>query len=219
MLLAEEREKIISVSLGLMAEKMITNGQGNLSIMDRDQNLIAITPSAVPYQEREPEDICVVDPQGNLIEGNWKPTSEMALHLVYYRSRADVNAVVHTHAPNSTVFGIIGDEPMPMVLNEAAMGLGGAVPIAPYARPGTERLAELTCQATGDGIAVIMAHHGLVTLGDTLERAYTSTAAAEATAKAIILARSMDAEVNILEDEEVNTLRKMYLGYGPQSIA
>lgn len=218
MLLVKQREKIISVSLQLMAEKCVSDGQGNLSIMDREQNLIAITPSAVPYQDREPEDICVVDPQGNLIEGNWKPTSEIALHLVFYRRRADISAVVHTHAPNSTVFGIIGDEPMPMVLNEAAMGLGGAVPIAPYARPGTERLAELTCEATGDGIAVIMAHHGLVTIGDTLEHAYAATTAAEATAQAIILARSMGACVQSLEDEEVKSLRKMYLGYRPQSI-
>ncbi|MFO8037242.1 MAG: class II aldolase/adducin family protein [Anaerolineales bacterium] len=216
MLLREVREKILDISHKLIQDRVISNGQGNLSYYDRESGYIAITPSAVPYEDRGVEDICVIDLDETLIEGNWKPTSEIALHMVYYRNRSDIQAVVHTHAPYATIFGIIGEESMPMVLNEAAMGLGGAVPVAPYARPGTETLAEVTFKATGKGIAVIMAHHGLVTLGVTLDEAYVATAAAEHTARALYRVRSMGVKAKVLSQSEVKTLREMYLKYAPR---
>lgn len=216
MLLREVREKILDISHKLIQDRVISNGQGNLSYYDRESGYIAITPSAVPYEDRGVEDICVIDLDETLIEGNWKPTSEIALHMVYYRNRSDIQAVVHTHAPYATIFGIIGEESMPMVLNEAAMGLGGAVPVAPYARPGTETLAEVTVKATGKGIAVIMAHHGLVTLGVTLDEAYVATAAAEHTARALYRVRSMGVKAKVLSQSEVKTLREMYLKYAPR---
>lgn len=216
MILEELRKEILAVSQTLIDKGVISDGQGNISAFAKEEGLIAITPSAVPYADREPRDICVVDKEGSLIEGRWQPTSEMALHLVFYRDRSDVSAVVHTHPPYTTVFGIIGSKPMPMVLNEAAMGLGGEVPVAPYGRPGTEELAEITCRAAGGGTAAIMAHHGLVTVGETLPQAVISTIAAEDTARAIILARSMGAQVQALAEAEVAVLREMFLGYQPQ---
>ncbi len=219
MLLKELREEIVRTGLEMVSAKLAHNGQGNISAYDRENGLIAITPSAVPYSERQPEDICVVDIQGNVIEGNWMPTSEHALHMVFYRNRSDVNAVVHTHALHSTVFGVIGVDELPVVLNEAAMGMGGPIPVAPYGRPGTQELAEITYTATGDGVGAIMAHHGLVTVGRNLAQAYVSTQAIEATAKTVILARSMGAELVILDADEVNTLRDIYLNaYHAQKI-
>jgi len=171
MKLVEERKKILEISHKLIAADLVHDNQGNISIFNRKNDLIAITPSAVPYDQREVEDICVVDLDGNLVEGKWKSTSEINLHLIYYRERDDVNAVVHTHAPKATVFGVVGTDPMPMILTEAAMSIGGPVPIAPYARPGTNELAEVTFKATGDGLAVIMAHHGLITVGANIDYA------------------------------------------------
>ncbi len=216
MLLQEYRERILEVSHKLIHDRVIVTGQGNLSYYDRETGYIAITPSAVPYEERGVEDICVIDLEENLVEGNWKPTSEIALHMVYYRNRSDIHAVLHTHAPYATIFGIIGEESMPMVLNEAAMGLGSAVPVAPYARPGTEELAQVTFAATGEGIAVIMAHHGLVTLGPSLDEAYVATTAAEHTAQALYRVRSMGVEAKVLSESEVKKLREMYMKYAPR---
>jgi L-ribulose-5-phosphate 4-epimerase len=209
--LEEQRQLIVEFGLQMLNDKLAHDGQGNISVYDRESGLIAITPSAIPYLDRKAEDICVVDIDGKVVEGHWKPTSEHALHYVFYRNRNDVNAVVHTHALNSTVFGIIGEEFLPVVLNEAAMGMGGPIPVAPYARPGTEELGEITCQAAGAGVGAIMAHHGLVTVGDTLAHAYMSTQAIETTAKTIILARSMGAEVVTLDPDEARALRDMFL--------
>ncbi len=216
MILHEERKKIISFSNQLISTGVIQNGQGNISVFDRESGLVAITPSAVPYDQRQVEDICVIDLAGNLKDGKWKPTSEKYLHLIYYQKRIDVNAVIHTHAPKATVFGVIGDKSMPMILNEAAMCLGGPVPIAPYARPGTTELAEATFNAINDGWAAIMAHHGLITLGTTIDLAYSATIAAESTADTLIMARSMGCEAKQLEENEVKILRNLYLGYKPR---
>jgi ribulose-5-phosphate 4-epimerase/fuculose-1-phosphate aldolase len=215
MKLQAEREKILAIGNKLKADGLVHDGQGNISIFNRESGLVAITPSAVPYGERKAEDICVVDLDGNLVEGKWKTTSETFMHLIYYQKRTDVNAVVHTHALKSTVFGIIGKEPMPMVLNEASMGLGGPVPIAPYATPGTKELAEVTFNAVGSGFAAIMAHHGLITVGDTVEHAYFGTVAAEATAEVLIMARSMGVKAEVMDAEEVKSLRQIFMGYKP----
>ncbi len=218
MKLIEERKIILEISKKLIAAGLIHNGQGNVSMYNRESGLAAITPSAVPYEERELEDICVVDLDGNIVEGKWKSTSETSMHLIYYKKRPDVNAVIHTHAPKSSVFGIIGNEPMPMVLNEASMGIGGAVPIAPYARPGTKELADVTCKALGDGYAAIMAHHGLITVGPTIDLAFIATMAVESTADAIIMARSMGVEAIPMPDDEVKILRELMMGYKPQKV-
>ena len=183
---------------------------------NQETGLAAITPSAVPYDDRDIEDICVVDLEGSIVEGNWKTTSETPLHLIYYKKRPDITAVIHTHALKATVFSVIGNEPMPMILNEAAMGIGGAVPIAPYARPGSEELAEVTYNAVGEGFAAIMAHHGLITIGPTIELAFAATVAVETTADTIIMARSMGIQPIPLNENEVKVLREMYLNHKPR---
>jgi len=216
MKLTEERKKIIDTSNKLIELGLIQDGHGNISIYNQEIGLAAITPSAVPYSDRDIEDICVVDLEGTIVEGNWKTTSETPLHLIYYKKRPDITAVIHTHALKSTVFGVIGNEPMPMILNEAAMGIGGAVPIAPYARPGSEELAEVTYNTVGKGFAAIMAHHGLITLGPTIELAFAATVAVETTADTIIMARSMGIQPNTLNENEVKILREMYLKHKPR---
>ena len=214
MLLESLRQEIVTLGNELTRQGLAHDGQGNLSVIDRKQGLVAITPSAVRYAKRRAEDICVVDLDGDLIEGHWKPTSEMTLHLVFYNRREKVSAVVHTHAPYSSVFSILDQPSMPMVLSEAAMALGGALPVAPYRRPGTQELADTTEQAYGPAAGVIMAHHGLVTTGSNLHLAHQATLAAEFTARALIMARSMGASVNELDEAEVAELRRIYLdGY------
>ncbi len=216
MKLLAEREGILKYSTLLIQAGMIQYRQGNLSVYNREEGLAAITPSSVPYEKREAEDICVVDLEGNLVEGKWKPTSEMPMHLIFYQNREDINAVVHTHASKSTVFGLVGTEPMPMVLTEAAMCIGGDVPIAPYARPGSDQLAEINLKTVGSGAAAIMAHHGLITVGPDLDHAFLTSIAVESTAASILMARSLGNTLQTLDCAEVKILREIFLGSGPQ---
>jgi L-ribulose-5-phosphate 4-epimerase len=216
MKMKDERNQILTISSRLLEAGLVMEGQGNISIYDRQTNLVAITPSAVPYNQRKAEDICIVDLNGHLLEGQWKPTSEIPLHLIFYKKRKDVDAVIHTHAPKSTVFGLFDQKQMPMVLTEAAMKLGGAIPIAPYARPGSEELAEVTFTAVGNGLAAIMAHHGAITVGASLEKAYAAAIAVEMTAKTLIYARALDREPIALDEEEVKDLYRLYQEHKPQ---
>lgn len=211
MLLENLRCHVLDVALRMIKDGVVHGSQGNVSALDSESQLVAITPSAIPYTTLKPEDICVIDKQGNIIESKWKPTSEKALHLIFYNYRSDVRAVVHSHAPYSTVFGVI-HEPIPMVLNESAMNLNGDVPVAPYARPGTSEVAEVTFKTMlPDKLAAVMAHHGLVTVGPDLEAAYNSTIAVEMTARTVIMARSIGGRVYSIDPEECLTLREMYL--------
>jgi len=220
MLLKDLREQIVIIGNRIAADGLAHTGQGNISAMDPESGLIAITPSAIPYHLRTPEDIVVIDLNRKIVEGKWQPTSEIALHLRFYQTRPDVKAVIHTHAPYASVFGIV-HEPIPMVLIESAAALSGPVPVAPYARPGSEEVAEVTQKAMGEsGVACVMANHGLVTVGTNLEQAYGATLAAETSARLVILARAMGGQVKTLDEAECKALRESYLSrYGPKPIS
>lgn len=206
MFLVDERTQIVTVGKAIVANGLAHDGQGNISIYNRHQDLIAISPSGIPYADRQPEDICLVSLDGKPIEGRWQPTSEIALHLALYRGRADVNAVLHTHAKFSTVYSITGKPAMPIVLAEAGMLLGGPVPVAPYARPGTNAVGKVTVKAIGQGKAALMANHGLVTVAGDLDLALKISVAVEEMAHAIVLASSLSASPEEIEEVEAKIL-------------
>ncbi len=210
------RKEIVEFGLQLFTEGLVRNGQGNLSVLHRGDDLVAVTPSGMPYRRRKWRDICVVDLEGKLVAGRWLPTSELALHLTFYQQRQDVAAVVHVHAPFATAFSITGQDALPMLLNESAMALGAAVPVAHYGRPGTQALADITCEFVGEGSAAIMAHHGLVAVGESLKVAYQAALAVEATAQALFYARGMGGRMITLDDAEVAALRVLGKRYAPQ---
>jgi len=211
MLLEKLRIQVLETARRMLADGIARGAQGNVSAFDREAGYVAITPSALPYDQIEAEDICIVDLERKVVAGKWRPTSEIALHMAFYHNRPDVNAVVHSHAPYTTAFGITGERFLPMVLNEAAMCLGAPLPVAPYAPPGTEELAQLILEVVGQGTGAIMAHHGLVTVGPSLALAYDATLAAENTAHIIILVRAMGAKEITLGSEEVKKLRAAFL--------
>lgn len=211
MILKELRQHVVEFGLKMYEAKLVRDGQGNISVLDEESGYVVITPTSIPYNNRKPEDICVVDRNRKLIEGNFPPTSEIALHMVFYQQRQDIGAIVHSHPLYSTAMGVIGEAEMPVVINEAAFYLGASLPVANYGRPGTEELAAITVEAAGSGVGAIMAHHGLVTVGKSLKYAYDATLAAEDTAQVVILARSMSGRVIPMDTEEAGILREMYV--------
>lgn len=217
MLLEDLRAEVLATARQMVADGLAYGAQGNISALDPATGLIAITPSAVEYDRMGVEDVVVVDKLGKVVEGKWKPTSETLMHTIFYRERSDVGAVVHTHAPYATTFAIIG-EPVPMVLSEAALCLGGPVPVAPYRRPATQELAQIVLETMGEGVSALLAQHGLITVGANLGQAYAATIAAEMSARLVIMARSMNTEPVHLDSDEVTALREIYLRhYRPTS--
>jgi L-fuculose-phosphate aldolase/L-ribulose-5-phosphate 4-epimerase len=117
---------------------------------------------------------------------------------------------VHAHATFATVFASIQD-PIPVILAEAAPHLGGPVPVAPYRRTGTEALARIAVETLREGPAALLANHGLLTVGPDLHSAYLASLAAERTAQLVCLARSMGSEPTQLNPAEVEGLRDLLL--------
>jgi L-fuculose-phosphate aldolase len=160
------REAVAAAARRLAHEGLLVGSAGNVSA--RDGEVVAVTASGVTLGGCRPEDVTVVSLAGSVVEGELKPTSELALHLGLYADTSAA-AVVHTHAPYSTAVACVLDE-LP-VLHYQQLLLGGAVRVAPYATFGTPELAAAVRDALADRQAALMANHGSVAIGASLEAA------------------------------------------------
>jgi L-fuculose-phosphate aldolase len=165
--LAAERAELVDYSVRMLADELTVHTSGNLSV--RRGDLLAITPSGIPYPELTPERICVVDLDGYPVDGELRPSSELPMHLAIYRA-TDAAAVVHTHPLYGTALSVLIEE-LPPIHYLIAL-LGGPVRVAPYARYGSTELAEAAVLAMADRYAVLMRNHGATTHGATLAVAY-----------------------------------------------
>lgn len=107
MLLQEQRELVVEYGRRLVSSGLTEGTFGNLSVFDRTQNLMAISPSGMDYFRTNPEDVVVLTPEGTLVDGCRKPSSEYDLHRLFYLGRPDVDAVVHTHSTFATVLSCL----------------------------------------------------------------------------------------------------------------
>lgn len=171
-----ERENLVAFGRRLVADGLVEGMSGNLSV--RAGELIAITPSGVPYDELEPDGICLVrpggpagrgEPGGPVTASGGRPSTETPMHLAVYQA-TDAAAIVHTHSPFVVALSAVLDV-LPAV-HYAMAGLGGLVRVAPYARFGTQELASGAVSALAGRTAVILRNHGALTYGATLGQAY-----------------------------------------------
>lgn len=203
------KQTVLDFALKMSRSGMAPATWGNVSAIDRERGVVAITPSGMAYESLSPEDICLIDIQGNSIDKKWKPSTETPLHLVFYRNRPDIGAVVHTHSVYATAFASVGRE-IPVLIATLASGVGGRVPVAAYQPSGTEEFGTAALSAMGDRTAVLLANHGVVAVGKDLNDAYTVAELVENAAKIAILAWIIG-EPAELPQEEVSRLRRKYL--------
>ncbi len=190
MSLEELKREVLRCARQMMLDGLARGSQGNVSAIDRESGLIAITPSAADYVSMTEDDIAVVNAAGDVVAGRWKPTIETPLHTLILRERPDVGAVVHCHAPHVSGFAA-ALQPIPLVLAEAAACVGHEVPCAPFMPSGTAEFAALMLRVLGQGNAAVMGQHGLLACGADLRRAYAAAVAVEDSARACIHARSL----------------------------
>jgi len=170
MLLKNERETVVRFGNKLITSGLTTGTGGNLSILNREQGIAAISPSGMEYSEMKLEDVVILDMDGNVVEGRKKPSSEYGFHLALYKKRMDVCSVVHTHSPYATTMACLHWE-IPAV--HYLVGFSGdKVPVAPYATFGTEELAQNITMTIKNYNAVLMANHGMLAVGDSISRAF-----------------------------------------------
>jgi L-fuculose-phosphate aldolase len=156
-----ERSDVAEACRRLAAEGLVIGTAGNVSVR-AGAGEVAISPTGAVLGELDPEQVTVVDMEGEVVAGDLEPTSELDLHLGVYR-RYDAGAVVHTHAPMATALSCVLDE-LPCVHYQMLL-LGGPVPVAPYATFGTPELANAVLDALEGRSAALMANHGAITQG------------------------------------------------------
>jgi L-fuculose-phosphate aldolase len=208
MLLGAERTQLVEFCLRMQAAELTVGTSGNLSV--RAGRLIAVTPSGVDYRDLTPELICVVDLAGNRVEAGLEPSSELPMHTSVYR-HTDAGAVVHTHPLYCTALSVLLDE-VPPVHYMIAL-LGGSVRVAPYARYGSDELADNAVRAMAGRFGVLMQNHGATTYGATLAKAYRRSVYLEWVCRLYHQARLLG-EPNLLPVEEIEEVAAMLDGYG-----
>lgn len=173
MLLEYERQMVMDYCNKMEDAKMTIGTAGNISVFNREKGLFAISPTSTPYKEITLEDIPVVDLEGNVVDGNKAPSCECDLHRHFYVCRDDVGAVVHCHAPYATALSCL-EKPIPLIHFDVMYSHKYEIPCAPFGgMPGTPGLAESVENAIGDdGYAALMAHHGMIGLGNDIAMAW-----------------------------------------------
>ena len=163
------REQVAATARRLAAEGLLIGTAGNVSARC-DDGLIAVTGTGVVLADCGAEDVTVLTPTGEHVDGRIAPTSELGLHLGIYAATQS-GAVVHTHAPFSTAVSCVtGMDSLP-VLHYQQLLLGGEIRVAPYATFGTPELADLVVDSLRDRQAALMANHGSVAVGSSLDKA------------------------------------------------
>lgn len=167
----ELREELIKVARKCFKYRLMAGTWGNLSVrFDREK--VLITPSGFEKTALKPEDLLLMDLEGNILKGDLRPTIETNMHLKIYKARDDVNAVIHTHSPYAMTLSVI-NESIPVLTVEFASAVGHEVPVTSFVLPGTEELADEVVKALGkDRVAALIRNHGVVAVGESLEQAY-----------------------------------------------
>lgn len=195
---------------GRLAELGLIAGiDGNIAVRVAPDRAL-VTPTGFLKAQLRAEDIVEVDLTGAKVRGRRRPSSELDMHLRILRRRADVTAVVHAHPPLATGFSVAGEAFDACVLPELIFQVGW-VPVVPYGTPGTPELGERIEPFIDDHDALILANHGAVTMGSTLEEAMARMESVEHSAKIIFTARMLG-RVNPLTPEEVRRLEDLRRG-------
>jgi len=195
----------------LEAEDLVAGASGNVSVRLPPQDgraLFAITPSQVPYRVLRPEQVLVVDADGNVVDGEGRPSSEKNSHMTAYRVRADVGAVIHSHSVYASALAVAGQD-IPPLLDEQVVLLGGSVRCAEFGMSASQDLADRAMAAMGLRSAVLLRSHGVLSVGRELEEVLAVASMVERCAKIYVFARQVG-EVHALPENIVALEEKFY---------
>jgi L-fuculose-phosphate aldolase len=203
MQLKEERAAVAAACRHIAQRGLVVGTAGNVSV--RAGDLVAITATGIALSDITPEQVTVVDLDGNVVDGDLAPTSELQLHLSVMTSTG-ATAVAHAHAMASTAVSCTHSELPP--IHYMAMSLGGPVRVAPYATFGSDQLAASVTAALTDRLAALMANHGSVAIGSTVAEAVERLELLEWLCELYSRARALG-DVRVLSEDELTDVVRM----------
>jgi L-fuculose-phosphate aldolase len=213
----QHRQEIVRIGRMIHDRGYVAATDGNLSVR-LSEGRILVTPTAMSKGLMKASDLVVVDPEGKKLRGQRDVSSEIAMHLLIYRLRPDVNAVVHAHPPTATGYAAAGQPLNPALLSEVVIALED-IPLAAYGTPGTTELCDTLAPLIPRYQAILMSNHGVVTYGADLLTAYMHMETVEHFAKVALVAHMLGRE-HLLGEEEMRklaTAREKYAAGGNHS--
>lgn len=212
-MLEKLKEELVALHLELPKNNLVVWTGGNVSARDPETGLVAIKASGIPYEAMRPEHMVVMDIDGKLVEGNFKPSSDVYSHLYIYRHRPDVFGVVHTHSVYATAFAAV-NRPIPVVLTAIADEFGGPIPCGGFALIGDDAIGKVVVDSIGKSPAVLLKNHGVFTIGKNAKAAVKAAVMTEDNAKTVWLALQIGVPDEIPQ-EDVDKLHDRYMNvYG-----
>ncbi|WP_395065589.1 L-fuculose-phosphate aldolase [Paraburkholderia silvatlantica] len=205
----QKRQSIIDACRRMNALGVNQGTSGNISVRHADGMLV--TPTSMPYDAMQPEDIVFMNGDGEW-QGARQPSSEWRFHLDILRARSDVNAVVHAHPPYCTSLSIL-ERPIPPIHYMVAVAGGSDIRCAPYATFGTDELSVNALAALEERKACLLAHHGMIATGTTLDKAMWLTVEVETLARQYLTCLQVE-EPPLLSDAEIQNVIARMSNYG-----
>ena len=209
MLCEKLRREVCAMNLELPRQDLVTWTSGNVSGRDPETGYVVIKPSGVRYDALKPDNMVVVDLDGNVVEGPLKPSVDTATHLYVYQHRPDVGGVVHTHSPYATSFALLGQS-IPVYLTAMADEFGTEIPIGAYCQIGGEQIGQEIVRSIGDSPAILIQSHGVFTVGKNAEAAVKAAVMTEDVAKTVHFAL-LRGRPEPLPPDEVERAHRAYL--------
>jgi L-ribulose-5-phosphate 4-epimerase len=207
-MLEKLREEVCRLNLELPKNNLVAWTGGNVSARDPESGLVVIKPSGVHYEGMKPEQMVILDLEGRIVEGDYKPSSDTYSHIYIYRHRSDVNGVVHTHSRYATAFAAVG-RPIPAYLTAIADEFGGPIPCGGFALIGNEDIGKVVVDSIGSSSAVLLKNHGVFTIGRTAQAAVKAAVMVEDVAATVFIALQLG-QPDEIPAEDVAKLHQRY---------
>ena len=202
------KEQLVLLHQELPKNKLIRWTSGNVSARDPETGLVVIKASGIRYEEMLQEHMVVMDLDGNCVEGNYKPSSDVLSHLYIYKHRPDVGGVVHTHSRYATAFAAVG-RPIPCILTAIADEFGGPIPCGGFALIGDEAIGKVVIESIGKSPAVLLKNHGVFTIGKDAPAAVKAAVMTEDVAATVWMALQIGTP-DIIPQDDVDKLHARY---------
>jgi L-ribulose-5-phosphate 4-epimerase len=216
MMYPELRREVCAMNKELPRQGLVVWTGGNVSAIVREAGHVIIKPSGVRFPDLTPENMVVVDLEGEVVEGPLKPSVDVGIHNYVYRRRLDIGGITHTHSPYSSAFALLG-KPIPAALTPFSHIVGRAIPCTEYVKPAHDETGEAIVRVAGDGLAVLVNRHGPFTFGASAEDSVKVATYMEEAARTIYYALAMGGQVTELPQEELDRSFGWYhANYGQQ---
>jgi L-fuculose-phosphate aldolase len=199
----QHREEIVRYGRMIHERGYVAATDGNLSVR-LDEKRVLMTPTSMCKGMMTPSDLVIVDKTGKKLAGRRDVSSEMAMHLLIYRMRPDIKAIVHAHPPTATGYAAAGMPLNEALISEVVICLG-AIPLAKYGTPGTPELTDALEPLIPEYDAILMSNHGVVSYGEDLQKAYMKMETVEHFAKVALVAHQLGRQ-QVLSKEDVEKL-------------